>query len=120
MKKQIICINCPIGCSLIVTLENGEATEVTGGQCLRGDAYARMECVNPLRVITSTVRLSDGGMLPVKTRDPVPKQLVMECVQALKDIEISPPVRVGDIVLADVCRTGVDFVATRSVARPVL
>ena len=116
MENQLTCINCPLGCILSVKLENGEAAEVTGNQCPKGAAYARVESVNPTRTVTTTVRLFGGGTLPVKTRKPVPKRLAVACVRALKGVEIRPPVRIGDVVLADVCGTGTDFVATRSVA----
>ncbi len=116
MEKRLTCINCPIGCSLSVRLgANGEVEEVSGNQCPRGTVYARVESVNPTRTVTSTVRLRGGGTLPVKTREPVPKRLAADCVRALKRVEAAAPVRLGEVVLANVCGTGVDFVATRSV-----
>ena len=42
---EITCINCPVGCRLSVTLENGQVTSVTGNTCKRGEIYARQECV---------------------------------------------------------------------------
>ncbi len=114
MEKQLTCINCPIGCALTVRLEDGGAVEVTGNQCPRGVAYARVESTHPTRTVTSTVRLCGGGTLPVKTREPIPKRLALESVRALARMEIASPVRLGDVVLPDVCGTGVDFVATRS------
>ena len=35
--------------------------------------------------------------------------------QALRDLRALPPVAAGDVLLADVCATGVDVVATKSV-----
>ena len=55
--RELICIGCPMGCSLKVTLENGQVTEVTGNTCPNGDKYARKECTNPTRIVTSSVRL---------------------------------------------------------------
>ena len=34
--RELTCIGCPLGCSLKVTLENGEVTDVTGNTCKRG------------------------------------------------------------------------------------
>ena len=40
--RELICIGCPMGCSLKVTLENGQVTEVTGNTCPNGDKYAAL------------------------------------------------------------------------------
>lgn len=29
-KRELVCVACPIGCGITVTLENGEVTSVTG------------------------------------------------------------------------------------------
>ena len=38
--KSFICINCPLGCPLTVTVENGEVKNVTGNTCKRGELIA--------------------------------------------------------------------------------
>ena len=38
--KSFICINCPLGCPLTVTVENGEVKSVTGNTCKRGSYRA--------------------------------------------------------------------------------
>ena len=68
-EKKLICIGCPLGCELCAVLERGEVISVTGNTCKRGDAYARKELVSPERTVTSTVKMSDGRMLPVR-REP--------------------------------------------------
>ena len=40
-KIELTCIGCPMGCPLIVTMEDGAVVSVTGNTCPRGDAYAR-------------------------------------------------------------------------------
>ena len=57
-KRELTCIGCPLGCSITVTLENGEIRDVTGYTCKRGHDYARKEVTNPTRIVTSTVRLT--------------------------------------------------------------
>ena len=42
-KIELTCIGCPMGCPLIVTMEDGAVASVTGNTCPRGDAYARKE-----------------------------------------------------------------------------
>ena len=32
-EKNLICINCPLGCPLTVTMENGEVKSVSGNTC---------------------------------------------------------------------------------------
>ena len=99
--RELICINCPLGCALTVTLENGEVTRVTGNTCPRGEAYARKECTNPTRIVTTTVRV-EGGRLPVvsvKTASDIPKGKITDCVRALKNVKVKAPVHIGDVIL---------------------
>ena len=60
-KRELTCIGCPLGCSITVTLENGEIKDVTGYTCKRGHDYARKEVTNPTRIVTSTVRLTSAA-----------------------------------------------------------
>lgn len=117
-STTMTCINCPIGCFLTVSLEDGKVVGVTGNQCKRGVAYAEMESTNPTRMMCTTVRLRGGAVaqLPVKTRSPIPKAMTVACSRALADVELEAPVALGQVVMADICGTGVDVVATRSVA----
>lgn len=114
----MICIRCPLGCRMEVALKEGEIVSVTGNSCKRGDLYARKEIINPTRTVTSTV-LVQGGVdrcVSVKTRSDIPKDKIFDSVRALKDIRVSAPVCIGDVILENVCNTGVDFVATGNVA----
>mgnify|MGYP003376458641 FL=1 len=40
-KRELICIGCPLGCPVTVTMEAGEVVKVEGNTCKRGDDYAR-------------------------------------------------------------------------------
>ena len=98
--RELICIGCPMGCPLTVTLEGGAVTAVQGNTCPRGDAYGRKEVTNPTRIVTSTVRVK-GGVL------------------ALKGVEVPAPVSIGQVLLEDAAGTGVAVVATKNVdAKP--
>lgn len=115
--RELICINCPLGCALTVTLEDKDVVKVTGNTCPRGEAYARKECTNPTRIVTSTVRVK-GGHLPVvsvKTASDIPKGKIGECVKALRDICVEAPVHIGDIILENAADTGVNIIATKDV-----
>ena len=118
MKKvNLICIGCPLGCPLEVEMEGNEVLTVTGHTCKNGEKYARKELTNPTRIVTSTVRVT-GGTLPmasVKTASDIPKDRIFDCVRELQAIDIPAPVAIGDVILEDVCGTGVAVVATKNV-----
>ncbi len=114
----LTCIRCPKGCQVTVALEGGRVTAVTGNGCPRGDAYARKEVTDPTRVVTTVVPVSGSDvarMVSVKTAGDVPKAKVLDVVRALSGVRLAAPVHIGDVVLADVCGTGVDVVATKDV-----
>ena len=69
-KRELICIGCPMGCPLTVTLDGGAVVIVQGNTCPRGDAYARKEVTAPTRIVTTTVRVT-GGTLPVRCENGV-------------------------------------------------
>jgi CxxC motif-containing protein len=116
-QKELICIGCPLGCNLTVQMEGQEVVSVSGNTCKRGDDYARKEMTDPRRIVTSTVRVN-GGILPVvsvKTASDIPKNKIAECLVQLKDVEISAPVHIGDVVLENVAQTGISIVATKEI-----
>ena len=117
-KRELICIGCPMGCMMTVSMENGEVVEVTGNTCKRGDTYARKEVTNPTRIVTSSVRVSGGALavVSVKTKEDIPKGKIQDCMKALQQVEVKAPVQIGDVVLTDVAGTGVDVIATKNVA----
>ena len=113
----LTCINCPIGCQLTVTKDDQGNLQIEGNLCKRGVAYAQAELTNPTRTVTSTVRLRGAAVsqLPVKTSAPIPKRQIQACMLSLKDIERNAPVKVGDVIVPNVCGTGADIIATRSI-----
>ena len=119
MKKELICICCPLGCGITVEIKDSEVLNVSGNTCQRGYDYAVKEISNPTRTVTGTVHIRDGeeDMLPVKTKEAVPKAKVIDCAQALKAVIVEAPVKAGDIVLGNVCDTGIDVVATKNIDR---
>ena len=116
LEKRIMnCINCPMGCELTVTLNNGKFQSVTGNTCPRGAKYAQDEVTAPKRMLTSTVRIAGGflPMLPVVSKTAMPKGKVLECAEALRKVEAKAPVKAGDVIVANILGTGVDIVASR-------
>lgn len=115
MKQvDLICISCPMGCSMKVDMEEKQVIKVQGNNCKRGEIYARKELVNPTRIVTSTIKVI-GGKFPrvsVKTKEDIPKDKIFDCVRALKNVEVNAPIHIGDVVLENVTGTKVDMVAT--------
>lgn len=112
--KELTCIVCPKGCRLRVDEDRDYA--VTGNGCPRGAEYARAELTAPTRVVTSTVRCAGGRYprCPVKTDRPIPKGEIRAVMAAIAGVQLTAPVRLGQVVLADVCGTGANIVATRA------
>ena len=116
MATQLItCINCPVGCRMTVTTQDGEVVEISGNQCKRGDTYARQESVRPLRMVTAVAPV-DGSHAPIslKTERPIPKDSIAQAMQQIRCARLSLPIRTGDVLIHNVAGTGVDVVATRS------
>jgi CxxC motif-containing protein len=112
---KIICITCPMGCSLEVTHEGKTVTKVEGNSCKKGPEYAAAELTDPRRMVTSTVKVRGGvhPLLPVYTAAPIPKPLIFDLVKVLRQVELQAPVKVGDVVVQNVLGTGVDILASR-------
>ena len=111
------CICCPLGCRIEVALdENGQVSEVSGYTCKRGADYAAQEAVAPERMVTAVLCVS-GCLEPVsvKTQRPVPKAAMKDVLDAVAALRLDAPVAAGDVLIEDVCGTGVAVVATKSV-----
>ena len=108
-KIELTCIGCPMGCPLIVTMEDGAVASVTGNTCPRGDAYARKEVTAPTRIVTSTVRVTGGTLAMVSCK-------IFDVVRALKDVEVPAPITIGQVLAENVAGTGVDIIATKNIA----
>lgn len=118
MEKNMVCIVCPVGCRMTVTVED-KKIEVAHNKCKRGEVYGTEEMTNPTRMITSTIKINDGLLrrLPVRTLQPVPKGMIFECMDIINNMAIDAPVKMGEVVIENICGTGVDIIATRSMER---
>lgn len=116
--REFICICCPLGCPLTVRTE-GDQIEVTGNSCGRGAEYGKKEVLSPTRVVTSSVRVT-GGELPmvsVKTKQDIPKDRIFACMEEIRNVTVSAPVSIGDVIIPDCAGTGVPIVATKNVEK---
>ncbi|NLG14993.1 MAG: DUF1667 domain-containing protein [Lentisphaerae bacterium] len=113
MKHELTCIGCPKGCRLTAILDGGVVTDVNGQDCARGVTYARQECVDPRRMVTSLIPIPGHRRpLSVKTAEAIPKGSIAACLEAIHNARVQLPVRIGDVVLSNVAGTGIDVVAT--------
>ncbi len=114
---NLTCIGCPLGCQLSVEMDGKEVVSVSGNTCKNGDKYAHKELTNPTRIVTSTVRVTGGTLaaVSVKTASDIPKDKIFPCMKALKEIEVSAPVTIGQVIVTDVAGTGVSIVTTKNV-----
>ncbi len=116
--KNLICIGCPLGCPLTVTID-GENITVAGNTCPRGDDYARKEILSPTRIVTSSVRVKDGTIARVscKTKNDIPKGKIFDIMKEIQAVCVEAPVAMGQVLIADVAGTGVEIIATKDVPR---
>jgi CxxC motif-containing protein len=115
-----LCIGCPLGCRLEVDdSDAAEGIKVTGWSCKTGKAYGSQEHTDPRRNIATSIRITGArwARVPVKTSDAVPKHLVRDVARAVREMEVSAPVKLGTVVLANVLGTGIDIVTTRDMER---
>ncbi len=114
--RNLICIGCPMGCPLTVTID-GENITVEGNTCPIGDKYAKKEVTDPRRVVTSTVRLNGGELarVPVRTNGDIPKTKIFECMKEISALTVNAPVKIGDVIIENCAGTGVNIIATRNV-----
>ncbi|MBO5999836.1 MAG: DUF1667 domain-containing protein [Lachnospiraceae bacterium] len=113
---ELTCIQCPIGCQLTVT-KTPDGLTVSGNTCPRGEIYGKQEVTSPVRTVTSTVPVENGiiARVPVRTAAPVPKDSIMQVMEAVHGISLTAPVGLGDVLISNVAGTGTDLIATRDI-----
>jgi CxxC motif-containing protein len=115
MTRELVCIECPVGCTLSVDWQGCAVTGVSGNKCPRGEKYAVEEIQNPMRILTSAV-VCEGlslKMLPVRTDRPIPKARLTDAMRAVRAMRLRRPVRSGETIAANFLNLGVDLIATR-------
>ncbi|MCR4397749.1 MAG: DUF1667 domain-containing protein [Firmicutes bacterium] len=117
---DVTCIICPNSCRISVSRpEGGGAPVIRGAECSKGISYAIEELDNPVRVLTSTVRVEGGThrVVPVRTTSPIPKAKIGDCMKYIDSLAVSAPVAAGDVLSGDIAGTGVGMVATWTVQK---
>ena len=112
-EREIVCIVCPNGCRIACRKgENGWT--FSGERCKRGAAYAAAEMTRPMRSLTTSVKtiFPDAPVVSVRTNGEIEKALIPQALDALKSVRIEERIRLGDVVLKNVCGSGVDVICT--------
>jgi CxxC motif-containing protein len=116
MKKEIICTVCPRGCHIQVEGEGEKVLSVEGQGCKRGLEYASAEFAHPVRILTTTVKLAGANdLLPVRSNKPLPKEKLFDAMEIIRAAAVKAPVARYDVVIENICGTGVDIVATKAI-----
>ncbi|MBU1564483.1 MAG: DUF1667 domain-containing protein [Proteobacteria bacterium] len=121
MKSQIelVCICCPMGCQMQLHVEGRAISEIEGNTCKIGLNYARQECIDPRRMLSTTVACKNGlwPRLPVKTAEAIPKAMMGEIARSLHFLAVTAPVEIGAVIVENICGTSINVVATRSMPK---
>ena len=115
-KKHFTCVICPIGCEIDAEVENGNLVSMEGNKCKKSEEFVLQELKEPMRVLTTTVRIRGAkwAMLPVRTDTPIPKRLFFDVMDDLANLELRAPVNVADVIVTNVHGTGANIIATRN------
>jgi CxxC motif-containing protein len=99
-----------------VVTENGKVVSITGNSCKRGEVYGKQESISPERMVTAVAPVQGREMpLSVKTQRPIPKKDIGQCMKEIRALRLAPPIRMGQVVLENVCGSGVPVIATKSI-----
>lgn len=115
--KEIVCIVCPNGCRIQCTKAAGDeesAYTFRGNRCKRGIDYAKAELTKPMRTLTTSVRtiFSECPVVSVRTNGEIDKNRIFDVVGALSSVVVDTRIGIGDVIVPNICDTGVDIVCT--------
>jgi CxxC motif-containing protein len=111
MTGEFVCIICPTGCVLTAKKQDS-VLEVEGNQCEQGIAFAEQEANNPQRILTTTIKLTTGELLPVRSNGTVKRDELRELVRYLRSVSVAPPIEIGQVIAAALGANCVDIIAT--------
>ena len=119
MKKEMICIGCPMGCYLTVDHVGTKIRNFSGNRCKVGQQYAEKEISNPERTLTTTVKVKHGHLplVSVRTNKPIPKSRIFDTMNLLAKVEVDAPIKIGEPIIQNIFDTGVNIVATKNISK---
>ena len=118
-KKHFTCVTCPVGCEVDVEVQDDNIISLTGNKCDKVKEFVQQELKEPMRVLTTTVRIKGArwAMLPVRTDNPIPKRLFLQAMGELASVDLRAPVHISDVIKRDIAGSGANIVATRTMKR---
>jgi CxxC motif-containing protein len=132
MNTAMVCFVCPNSCRLMVTQDSNavnydsntvnndsNAIDVENNRCPRGVEFARKELTDPERILTSTIRVTNGALPLVSVRSdaPVKKGELKNIVKQLDKITVEAPIVSGQILLSSSGKNKVSIIATRTIEK---
>ncbi len=117
MRREFTCIICPVSCQLRVSCVGGGIKLIEGALCSKGKRYAEKELHCPTRSLTTTIEVIGGEhrLVSVKSDQELQRQLLMPVMRHLARLKVPAPIKIGQVLAADILATGVNIVATRMV-----
>lgn len=119
MNREFICVLCPNGCEITTTLNPDHSIErLEGALCARGRDYVQQELYAPQRNIATSVKVLNGNipLVSVRLTEPIPKDKIFDVMAEIRKVTVSAPVKIGQVIIADVLGLGRDVIATKKVS----
>jgi CxxC motif-containing protein len=114
--RNLVCVNCPKGCHIQVSLQDGMIQDIKGYSCENGKKYAQDEVTCPMRTLTTTIKIEGASypVLPVMTDSPIPLDRMDEAMESIKKISVKAPVKMDEIIVTHFLGTNANLIASRS------
>jgi CxxC motif-containing protein len=105
LLKKFTCIVCPQSCNLSVWQNEKGEIQVTGNKCQRGLVHGKQEFVNPIRILTSTIKAVGGDrpLLPIRSSKGMPLKYFTAVMEVINRQAVRAPVKIGQIVIKNPC-----------------
>ncbi|HSA94527.1 MAG TPA: DUF1667 domain-containing protein [Acidobacteriota bacterium] len=115
---RLTCVLCPVGCELEVSRNASGELGISGNQCDKGIPFAVEEILRPKRNLATSVpaKGTRSKMVSVRLSGPVARDMIFPILAEIAGLRPEPPVRRGQVLIGNVLGTGVDVIATRTVA----
>ena len=113
-EREICCVVCPMSCIITIREEDSGTLLISGHSWPRGYAYAQKEYTAPARTLTTTIKANGYStpVISVRSSLPIPKELLMDCMEILRTTCIGPPFIIGRKVADNILDTGADIILT--------
>ena len=94
--------------------DGNQINSMEGFTCKRGEEYACSEFVHPVRILTSTAKVEGNcvPLVPVRSTKPIPKELLFQCMDEIRKLNVKAPVNRYDLLIPNILGTDIDIVAT--------